>query len=308
MGRPIVTDESELGALGVRIVDALVHDKLRHLFRPRERRDLGIDGEIELVDERDEKRRGTGRLIAAQIKCGPSFFTEEDEDAYIFRGEPKHYEYWSDFSLPVLIIICHPDTREAYWTEFSHTAAETLKAGWKIRIPKRNLLRKAGYELQEVVRRGHRDNLVDLAVRAWVHARNAERVEFCGIFEMPRDYHWYQHLLMIGTEPVMLHWIYATYGRFETSEIQDVIRHLPMNEMYGSKLLLCLVAETAGAFQLPNEAAELIEGEKKVELIKLIYRRDWASVAELETDGILSVEYRDGEPVYRETLDGTWVS
>jgi len=35
--------------------------------------DLGIDAQIELVNP---ERRGTGRLIGAQIKCGESFFKE----------------------------------------------------------------------------------------------------------------------------------------------------------------------------------------------------------------------------------------
>lgn len=89
MARPVVTETSETGAKGVRIVDAIVHDELRWLFRPRERRDLGIDGEIELVDKQDEKRRGTGRLIAVQIKCGESFFSEEDDMPTYFAEMPS---------------------------------------------------------------------------------------------------------------------------------------------------------------------------------------------------------------------------
>ncbi len=308
MARPVVTDESELGAMGVRIVDTIVHERLRHLFRPRERRDLGVDGEIEIVDVQNEKRRGTGRLIAVQIKCGLSFFDEIDGEAYIYRSESKHLEYWSDFSLPVLIVICHPETREAYWTEFSSLAAERLEKGWKIRIPMRNRLADAGYELEKIARRNHLDNLLDLAVQAWVHARHAERVEFCGIFQMPRDYHWYHHLMTVGSESVMLHWLYARYGRFELKEMRDVVRYLPGNRAYGSKLMLCLVSESADAFQLDAEAEEVLASEDGIEVVRLVYRRDWSSVGELEADGNISVEYYGGEPVYRESLSGHWVS
>lgn len=308
MARPVVTDESELGSMGVRIVDAIVHEQLRYLFRAREKRDLGIDGEIELVDEQDEKRRGTGRLIAVQIKCGLSFFGEVDGDAFVYRGESKHLEYWSDFSLPVIIVICHPETREAYWTEFNHVAAERTGKGWKIRIPFRNRLPAAGYELEKIARRNHRDNLLDLAVQAWVHARHAERVEFCGIFQMPRDYHWYQHLVMIGNETVMLHWLYARYGRFELTEIRDVVRYLPGNKAYGSKLMLGLIAESVDAFQLSTEAEGVLASADGIEVVKLIYRSEWSSVSELDTDGNLNVEYYRGKPVYRETLSGEWVS
>lgn len=307
MPRPLVSDESELGAMGVRIVDATVHDTLNHLFRPRERRDLGIDGEIELVDETDDKRRGTGRLIAVQIKCGLSFFNETDGDAYVYRGDIKHLEYWSDFSLPVVIVICHPVTREAYWTEFSHVAAERLDKGWKIRIPKRNRLRKAAFELERIARRNHVDEVLDLAVRAWVHARHAERVEFCGIFEMPRDYHWFHHLVQIGDDQVMVHWLHARYGRFELDEISDVLRYLPMNRTYGSRLLLCLVGETAESFSLTADAIQMLSTTDGLELVKLIYRKDWNQVGEYEADGNLSLEYREGKPVYRENLAGDWI-
>lgn len=39
--------------MGVRIVDATVHDALHHLFKTRKRLDLGIGEEIELVDKSD---------------------------------------------------------------------------------------------------------------------------------------------------------------------------------------------------------------------------------------------------------------
>lgn len=308
MARPVITDKSELGAMGVRIVDATVHDALQHIFRPRERRDLGIDGEIELIDEKDDTWRGTGRLIAVQIKCGLSFFKEMDGDAYVYRGESRHLEYWSDFSLPVLIVICHPVTKEVYWAEFSHAAAERLEKGWKIRIPTRNGLQKAHHELECIARRSHVDDVLDLAVQTWMHARHAERVEFCGIFEMPRDYHWYHHLVKIGDEQVMLHWLYARYGRFEVDEICDVVRYLPGNMNYGSRLILCLVGESAESFTLSEEAIEMLRKAEGLDLVKLIYRKDWHMVGEYETDGNVTLEYSCGKPVYRETLSGDWTS
>lgn len=308
MALPVVTDKADLGAMGVRIVDATVHEALHHVFRPRERLDLGIDGEIELVETTDEKRRGTGRLIAVQIKCGLSFFNETDGDAFVYRGESKHLEYWSDFSLPVLIVICHPDTKEAYWTEFSHAAVERLKKGWKIRVPKQNRLHEARFDLERIARRNHVDGVLNLAVQAWIHASHAERVEFCGIFEMPRDYHWYHHLIKIENEQVMVHWLYARYGRFEADEISDVLRYLPGNKAYGSRLFLCLVGESAESFNLSTSAIQMLSEAEDIKLIKLIYYKDSHSVGEYEADGNVTLEYSRGKPVYRETLSGDWTS
>jgi Domain of unknown function (DUF4365) len=37
----------------------------------------------------------TGKLIAVQIKTGPSHFAEID-DSYIFRGKLTHLDYWTN--------------------------------------------------------------------------------------------------------------------------------------------------------------------------------------------------------------------
>lgn len=305
MARPRVTDQSERGAQGVRIVDETVHKHLNHLFRPREKRDLGIDGEIELVDEIDDKRYGTGRLIAVQIKCGLSFFDETDGETYVYRGESKHLEYWSDFSLPVLIVICHPGTKDAYWTEFRHDAVERLDRGWKIRIPRSNLLREASYNLKTIARRNHVDDLIDLSIQAWMHARHTERVHFVGMFAAPRELHWYKHFVEIGGECVMLHWLYARYGRFETDEIRDVVRYLPGNRKnIASLLILCLVGESADSFILTKEATRILREAEGLEVVELIYNRDGHpvghSIGEYEADGSVSLEYQNGEVIYNE--------
>lgn len=308
MARPIVSEASETGAKGVRIVDAIVHDELRWLFRSRERRDLGIDGEIELVDRQDEKRRGTGRLIAVQIKCGESFFSEEDDDAYVFRGDAKHLEYWADFSLPVLIVICHPETRVAYWVDFDPGAVVRLDKGWKILIPKRNRLDGASYELERIARRNRVDDVLDLSIQVWMHTSHAERVEFCGIFALPRDYHWYKHLMQIGDEAVMMHWLYARYGYFDITELEEVLRILPGNQVYAKTLYLCMVAESPNAFVFGDEWKALLDAHPDVKVIRLLFDRSWPQVGELGTDSHVTLEYYRGVPVYRETTKGEWVS
>jgi len=58
---PSYGERDYLGDKGVRLVDQLISDNLRWIFRDLRKIDLGIDGQIELVDE---EKRGTGRLIA----------------------------------------------------------------------------------------------------------------------------------------------------------------------------------------------------------------------------------------------------
>ena len=79
---PEVTDEDRLGSKGMRIVQDIVEDSLDWVFRSQITRDLGIDAHIEIITKKNE---ATGKIIAVQIKCGESFFSESNEDGYVFR-------------------------------------------------------------------------------------------------------------------------------------------------------------------------------------------------------------------------------
>lgn len=68
---PIASAEDGLGDQGMRIVDRIVSEDLGWVFRDQTRKDYGIDALIELAHS---DRRVTGRMIAAQIKCGKSWF------------------------------------------------------------------------------------------------------------------------------------------------------------------------------------------------------------------------------------------
>ncbi|MGV1822789.1 DUF4365 domain-containing protein [Agrobacterium sp. CG160-95] len=309
MGKPVVSKESDLGALGVRIVDGIVEDHLGFIFRPRERRDLGIDGEIELVDrDETETRTASGRLVAVQIKCGRSHFIEAEGDAFVYRGKLKHLEYWSDFSLPVIVALCDPDTRAAYWVEVTQSAVTRLEKDWKILVPKTNELSSSRYKIDSIGKRNPISDVIDLCVQAWFHSSFSERVEFCGGFAMPRDYHWYRHLIDVGQEQIMVHWLYARYGRFERKEIEDVLKYLPGNlKYYGKKLILGLVAESADAFSSSADGRELLASESAVEAVNLIFDRSVPRIGKLVGPNIIEIEYHKGTAIYSEDLDGNWL-
>ena len=55
---------------GLSIVTDAVLSKLCWLFREQTTSDVGIDGQLEVV----ESGTATGRLVASQIKCGSSYF------------------------------------------------------------------------------------------------------------------------------------------------------------------------------------------------------------------------------------------
>ena len=112
---PIASNEDQLGDQGVRTVDRIVSEDLGWVFRDQTRKDYGIDALIELAHS---DRRVTGRMVAAQIKCGKSWFAEPTSDGsgWTYRGELRHLNYWLGHSLPVILVLCDPDTGDCYFT------------------------------------------------------------------------------------------------------------------------------------------------------------------------------------------------
>lgn len=106
------------------------------LFREQMIHDYGIDAHIEIVND----AYPTGDLIAIQIKSGMSFFSEETEEAYIFRTEDKHISYWSNHSLPVILVLYNPDADVLLWQVINETTVVSTGKGWKIEVPKSNVL------------------------------------------------------------------------------------------------------------------------------------------------------------------------
>lgn len=167
---PEFSRTSRLGSKGVRLVHSVVEDALGWVFREQTAHDLGIDAHIEVVNDQG---RATGKVIAAQIKCGASFFRETVNDGHIFRPARKHVNYWTGHSLPVVVIICHPELEECLWIEASSETISTAKNGWKILIPfgqkfdvtyKHALKQIAGRTLAERVRQRYRRRLATAPV------------------------------------------------------------------------------------------------------------------------------------------------
>lgn len=105
------------------------------LFREQTTHDYGIDAHVEIV----EAQRPTGKLIALQIKAGQSFFEKDENGAYVFRTDDKHIAYWIGHSMPVVIVLYNPETKQACWQHVSRQTVETTGKGWKLSVPKTNL-------------------------------------------------------------------------------------------------------------------------------------------------------------------------
>lgn len=162
---PEFSDAERLGGKGIRLVHNIVEDELGWVFREQATHDLGIDAHIEVVGNRN---KATGRIIAAQIKCGESFFKESHINGYIFRPRTKHVNYWTGHSLPVIVIICRPVSGECWWTEVCGENITSTGKGFRIVVPfgqrfdsthKHVLAQIAGRTLAERIKQRYRRRL-----------------------------------------------------------------------------------------------------------------------------------------------------
>ncbi len=122
---------SQIGRSGVHAVGEQL-TRLGYIFREQQTDDYGIDAHIEIV----AGGLVTGKLIALQIKTGPSWFQESTQHGYVFRGDNEHLKYWMEHSLPVLIILHNDETHISYWQAIKTENIIQTGKGWKIIVPK----------------------------------------------------------------------------------------------------------------------------------------------------------------------------
>lgn len=128
-------NSEQISRIGVHGVATIIH-KMGWLFREQPISDYGIDAHIEqMIDGKP-----TGRLLAAQIKCGHSWFEETDKNGYVYRGDLKHLDYWSSHSLPVIIVLFDQDKNQAFWVPVENSRIKTQNSGWKITVPFNNTI------------------------------------------------------------------------------------------------------------------------------------------------------------------------
>jgi len=124
-------DTDQTNRLGVHAV-GLALERIGWIFREQPTSDYGIDG---LAEMRSSDGSGLGKLIALQIKTGASYFRKRGDD-YVYYGDAKHLDYWTNHSLPVLLVIHDPDTGLTLWQWVArHLAEETGDGRWTMAIP-----------------------------------------------------------------------------------------------------------------------------------------------------------------------------
>ena len=106
-----------------------------HRFQPEY--DNGIDSHIEIVQEDN----ATGRLIAVQLKTGQScLILNGKKDAYVYYIEERHYNYWLNHSLPVILVLCDEKKEICYWQHITEETVTPTDKKWKTEVPISNIL------------------------------------------------------------------------------------------------------------------------------------------------------------------------
>jgi len=107
---------------------SMVCTRSHAFFLPRTRQDIGIDGQIELLDGTFEP---TGIMIQVQCKAGISFITKTGK--YQIRADKAHFETWKKYyPNPVIGIIYNPNERTAKWidiTKYLSDQPDVIKNG-----------------------------------------------------------------------------------------------------------------------------------------------------------------------------------
>jgi hypothetical protein len=117
--------------------------------------DLGTD---QFVMVRNIRRFDLGLVMGVQVKGGPSWFDEpvHDDDGNMtgwwFReSDTDHLGYWTGHVLPHLIVLHDVDTRVSYWAQITSEAVVSTGKGWKIFVPKAQVICEATrVELEKV--------------------------------------------------------------------------------------------------------------------------------------------------------------
>ncbi len=123
---------AKVATIGVTRTKLAVEEELEWLFREQPTEDYGIDAHAEVVDGEDVR----GRLLALQIKSGMSWFREAAPEGWWFRPDGEHVAYWLNHSLPVVVVLYHPETKRCHWQLVNRqTLQETSTDGWKLLVP-----------------------------------------------------------------------------------------------------------------------------------------------------------------------------
>lgn len=276
------SETDETGDIGVDIVSLKVKKEFSWIFREQVKNDLGIDGHIEIIND---SREGTGRLIAAQIKTGASYFENEKQDGYVFYGKSKHLKYWLLHSLPVIIILCDEKNDICYWVEVTRTNVHETASGWSILVPKNQILNNENKKrLTFIAGMPQHSDIVELALFKFLSEKYSKyskfgRLDICPPFDEPRDFMYFTCLGMLekSSEFVFVAHHYDIYEEFSIEHLEKFVAWRDLNmsscgyqDDEKPRLFVFIISESKDKLLKYNEIISL--ANLNIEIFRLLYK------------------------------------
>src|SRR5665647_150681 len=121
---------------------------------PNPEHDLGTDM---VLQARDDTGLDLGLLIGAQVKSGPSYFTEPvnvdgEVSGWWFREDEEHFQYWLSYQAAHIVVLHDQGTGIAYWDHVTKDKVQVTGVGRNIFVP-----------FNQTVDLGHRIALIKVA-------------------------------------------------------------------------------------------------------------------------------------------------
>ena len=107
-----VTSQSVIGQLGANLIEKIVLE-MEYVWRATSIFDVGIDGEIEIRDPTTGEMTNT--IIKVQAKATTKPFQAEADNSFEYSCTQKDLDYWLQGNVPIILVVCRPNTDEAYW-------------------------------------------------------------------------------------------------------------------------------------------------------------------------------------------------
>jgi Domain of unknown function (DUF4365) len=103
---------------GLDRISTIVHG-MNCIWREQEKDDVGVEGEIELCQPRDDGDDlvATGKVVEVQSKSGKSYIVKDEESSFASPVEEKDLRYWQGLNVPVIYVVYHPKDDALYWKD-----------------------------------------------------------------------------------------------------------------------------------------------------------------------------------------------
>lgn len=103
---------------GLDRISQVVHE-MQCLWREISKDDIGIDGEIDLLEPRPDGRGAIaiGKIIKVQAKSGSSYIKQDNELSFVTPIRLEDLELWANANYPVIFIVYHPVDDKLYWKD-----------------------------------------------------------------------------------------------------------------------------------------------------------------------------------------------